>query len=76
MKYAFLLQMEGNGRRRFYHFVPYRYGPFTKEFYADLQKLKEEGLVHVSNDNEEDKTKITLADQTRPNKPWPNSPRT
>jgi type I restriction enzyme S subunit len=62
MKYAFLLQMEGNGRRRFYHFVPYHYGPFAKELYADLERLQADGLVTVDNDTDEDKTRITLAD--------------
>jgi len=66
MKYAFLLQMEGNGgRRRVYHFVPYHYGPFAKELYADLQALQEQGLVRVENDSEEDKTKITLVDPAK-----------
>ncbi len=62
MKYAFLLQMEGNSRRRFYQFVPYHYGPFAKELYADLERLQADGLVTVVNDTEEDKTRITLAD--------------
>jgi type I restriction enzyme S subunit len=66
MKYVFLLQMEGNGaRRRLYHFVPYHYGPFAKELYADLKKLQEEGLVTVDNDSEEEKTRIALADPER-----------
>jgi type I restriction enzyme S subunit len=66
MKYAFLLQMEGNGgRRRLYHFVPYHYGPFAKELYADLKKLQAEGLVTVDNDSEEEKTRIALADPTK-----------
>jgi type I restriction enzyme S subunit len=66
MKYVFLLQMEGNGgRRRLYHFVPYHYGPFAKELYADLKKLQEEGLVTVDNDAEEEKTRIALADLKR-----------
>ncbi|MEW6246437.1 MAG: restriction endonuclease subunit S [Nitrospirota bacterium] len=66
MKYAFLLQMEGNGgRRRIYHFVPYHYGPFAKELYTDLQSLQEEGLVRVDDDSEEDKTKITLVDRAK-----------
>lgn len=65
MKYAFLLQMEGNGGRRLYRFVPYHYGPFAKELYADLEKLQEEGLVTVDNDSEEDKTRIALADPER-----------
>jgi type I restriction enzyme S subunit len=63
MKYVFLFQMEGNGgRRRLYHFVPYHYGPFSKEVYADLEALEQEGLVRVEKDPEEEKTKITLAD--------------
>jgi len=65
MKYAFLFQMEGNGRRRFYQFVPYHYGPFAKELYDDLERLKADGLVTVDNDTDEDKTKITLADPAK-----------
>jgi type I restriction enzyme S subunit len=66
MKYVFLLQMEGNGgRRRLYHFVPYHYGPFAKELYADLKKLQEEGLVTVDMDSEEEKTRIALVDPER-----------
>jgi type I restriction enzyme S subunit len=66
MKYVFLLQMEGNGnRRRLYHFVPYHYGPFAKELYADLKKLHEEGLVTVDTHSEEEKTRIALADPTK-----------
>jgi type I restriction enzyme S subunit len=68
MKYAFLLQMEGNGgRRRLYHFVPYHYGPFAKELYTDLQALQQEGLVRVESDSEEDRTKITLVDPAKAN---------
>ncbi|WP_243092781.1 restriction endonuclease subunit S [Thermus hydrothermalis] len=66
MKYLFLLQMEGSStRRRFYHFVPYDYGPFAKELYTDLQKLQDEGLVRVESNPEEEKTKITLTDPAR-----------
>lgn len=66
MKYVFLFQMEGSAsHRRLYHFVPYHYGPFAKELYADLEKLQEEGLVRVESDPEEEKTKITLADPAR-----------
>ena len=65
MKYAFLLQMEGNGQRRLYNFVPYHYGPFAKELYADLGKLQEEGLVNVDNDTDEEKTRIALSDPDR-----------
>jgi type I restriction enzyme S subunit len=65
MKYAFLFQMEGNGRRRFYQFVPYHFGPFAKEIYDDLERLKAEGLVVLENDADADKTRIALADPTR-----------
>jgi type I restriction enzyme S subunit len=66
MKYAFLLQMEGNGGRRLlYHFVPYHYGPFAKELYGDLEGLQREGLVRVENDPEEDKTKITVVNEAK-----------
>ena len=61
MKYTFLLQMEGTSGRRLYHFVPYHYGPFAKELYADLEHLCEQGLVNVE-DGGEERTKITLAD--------------
>lgn len=62
MKYAFLLQMEGNGSRRFYQFIPYHYGPFAKEMYADLERLRADGLVTVDEDTDEEKTRIALAD--------------
>lgn len=66
MKYLFLVQMEGSStRRRFYHFVPYHYGPFAKELYDDLKKLQDEGLVRVESNSEEEKIKITLADPAR-----------
>jgi type I restriction enzyme S subunit len=65
MKYAFLLQMEGNGGRRFYHFIPYHYGPFAKEVYSDLERLQAEGLVSVDEDSEQEKTRITVADPAR-----------
>jgi len=66
MKYAFLLQMEGDGgRRRFYHFVPYHYGPFAEELVSDLQALRKEGLVRVENDSDVDKTEITLLDLSK-----------
>lgn len=65
MKYAFLLQMEGNLHRRLYHFVPYHYGPFAKEVYADLRNLQEEGLIRVDEDADEDKTRITLTDPAK-----------
>lgn len=66
MKYVFLYQMEGNSNhRRFYHFVPYHYGPFARELYADLRKLEEAGLIVVHQDPEEEKTRICLADRAK-----------
>lgn len=62
MKYAFLLQMEGNGRRRFYPFIPHHYGPFAKELYADLERLQADGLVTLDESTGEGKARITLAD--------------
>jgi len=65
VKFTFLLQMEGNGRRRFYQFVPYHYGPFAKEVYSDLQRLQAEGIVVVDEDTDEEKTRIVLADRAK-----------
>lgn len=65
MKYVFLLQMEATGRRRFYHFVPYHYGPFAKELYADLEQLRQEGLITINEDAEGEKTRITVTDPAR-----------
>jgi type I restriction enzyme S subunit len=63
MKYLFLLQMEGTARyRHFYHFVPYHYGPFAKEVYADLEKLEQERLVSVQRSSDEEKILISLTD--------------
>jgi uncharacterized protein YwgA len=64
MKLMFLIQMKGTAKRRFYEFVPYHYGPFAKELYADLEKLQEDGLITIDN-GDEDKTKITLADPAK-----------
>jgi type I restriction enzyme S subunit len=65
MKYAFLFQMEGNGRRRLYHFIPYHYGPFAKQLYEDLQGLVRDGVVRVENDQDEEKTRVTLVDTAK-----------
>jgi type I restriction enzyme S subunit len=61
MKYVFLVQMEGAVQRRLYRFVPYHYGPFAKELYADLESLQQKGLITVRN-GEDDKIEIRLAD--------------
>jgi len=65
MKYAFLFQMEGTTQYRFYHFVPYHYGPFAKGVYNNLKQLQDEGLIAVDNHTDEDKTLITLADTAK-----------
>jgi len=64
MKLLFLVQMKGSARRRFYHFVPYHYGPFAKELYDDLERLQQEGLVRIEQ-ADEDKTRLLLADAER-----------
>jgi len=58
MKYAFLLQKEGITGQTLYHFVPYKYGPFAKELYQDLEVLAADGLLTVTETNAE-KTEIT-----------------
>jgi type I restriction enzyme S subunit len=65
MKYVFLFQMEGSSRRRFYHFVPYHYGPFARELYTDLERLQAEGLINVDSETDEVKTRIALADPAK-----------
>lgn len=51
MKYAFLAQMQGQALSqpagRLYRFVPYHFGPFAQELYADLEVLAAEGWVTV-----------------------------
>lgn len=47
MKYAFLFQMERRLRQPIYNFVPYKFGPFAKEVYSDLNTLQDEGLLSV-----------------------------
>jgi type I restriction enzyme S subunit len=59
MKYVFLLQKEGTTGQAFYHFVPYKYGPFARDLYQDLQALATEGFVAVTETNDE-KTEIAL----------------
>lgn len=66
MKYVFLFQMEGSAsQRRLYHFVPYHYGPFAKELYANLEKLEQDGLISVHKESNEEKTQIRLADPAK-----------
>jgi len=44
MKYMFLLQQE-KGLELEYAFVPYKFGPFSKEVYEDVEALEKEMLV-------------------------------
>ena len=60
MKYVFLLQKEGTTGQTLYHFVPYKYGPFARELYQDLEALAAEGFIAVS-ENDEERTEIALA---------------
>lgn len=62
MKYLFLLQVEGR-TKGLYHFIPYKYGPFARQVYDDLNVLKERGLITVSaaaTDPEKERTEISL----------------
>src|SRR5882724_454972 len=59
MKYAFLLQKEGTTGQTFYYFVPYKYGPFARELYQDLEALAAEGFISVT-ESDEERTEIAL----------------
>jgi type I restriction enzyme, S subunit len=60
MKYVFLLQKEGTTGQPLYHFVPYKYGPFARELYQDLETLAAEGFIAVT-ESDEERTEIALA---------------
>lgn len=36
------------GKKEFYQFEPYDYGPFTSQIYSDAEELECVGLVHIS----------------------------
>jgi type I restriction enzyme, S subunit len=74
MKYAFLFQMEGDGQRRLYHFIPYQYGPFAKQVYEDLSGLVQNGVVRMENDQDQEKTRITLVDTDKADEMLANIP--
>jgi len=61
MKYAFLFQMEGNGYRRYYHFIPHPQGPFAREIYGELNRLKTDGLISIDKNADENDVQIALA---------------
>lgn len=58
MKYAFLAQMRGvefsQPSARLYNFVPYHFGPFAPELYADLDALESEGWLIVTRATDDD----------------------
>lgn len=60
MKYAFLAQQEGavlhQPASHLYDFVPYHFGPFAKEVYADLEALEAAGwlTIHRASDDDPD----------------------
>jgi hypothetical protein len=66
MKYVFLLQKEETTGQMLYHFVPYKYGPFARELYQDLEaprlngeQYTAEGFISVTECDEE-RTEIAL----------------
>lgn len=52
VKNLFLLSEEERAESfiKFYHFFPYKYGPFSNSCYEDIHKLKKEGYVCENND--------------------------
>lgn len=50
-KSLFLLAMEvAEVRPNFYEFVPHNYGPFSKQIYADAERMAAFGLVAIERD--------------------------
>lgn len=49
-KALFLLEKECPqiGRRSYYHFAPYAYGPFDSTIYTDAEELAAEGVVAIT----------------------------
>lgn len=65
MKSAFLLQKEGSLNLG-YHFIPYKYGPFSKEVYEDIEELEKNLLVDRSKSKKDvEMTEIKLVDEFR-----------
>ncbi len=63
MKSAFLLQQEA-GLNLGYNFIPYKYGPFSKEVYEDLEELEKNLLVErVKPKKDLEMTEIKLLDE-------------
>jgi type I restriction enzyme S subunit len=59
MKYVFLLQKEGTTGQTLYHFVPYKYGPFARELYQDLEALAADRFITVT-ETDEERTEIAI----------------
>lgn len=63
MKEAFLLQQEA-GLNLGYDFIPYKYGPFSKEVYEDIEELEKNLLVErVKPRKDIEMTEIKLIDE-------------
>jgi len=63
MKSAFLLQQEA-GLNLNYDFIPYKYGPFSKEVYEDIEKLEKNLLVErVKPKKDAEMTEIKMIDE-------------
>lgn len=65
VKYLFLLQTKKGIRfSQPYNFIPYKYGPFTKEIYEDLEELEKKGYLtinHMDGNGEVEKMGISLS---------------
>ena len=62
MKEAFLLQREA-GLTLGYEFIPYKYGPFSKEVYEDIEELEKNLLVEKVKPNRDiEKTEVTIVE--------------
>jgi len=62
MKETFLLQKEA-GLNLGYEFIPYKYGPFSKEVYEDLEELEKNLLVEkVKPSRDIEKTEVTISE--------------
>ncbi|MDK2864883.1 MAG: type restriction enzyme subunit [Thermotogota bacterium] len=63
MKSAFLLQQEA-GLNLDYNFIPYKYGPFSKEVYEDIEELERNFLVERMKPKKDiEMTEIRLIDE-------------
>ena len=62
MKETFLLQREADLNLG-YEFIPYKYGPFSKEVYEDIEELEKNLLVEkIKPSRDIEKTEVTIAE--------------